>query len=185
MMHKILSTLTPAALLLLTLANGAQAASNTTVQITGSVVAATCDVSSSATNLDLGNYTPSEFTTVATPITGSMQQFSVSLTNCQNPLKSGDTANLVVAGTTLGGSTNIFNSSGTNAGVMLSQASSPTVFINAGDKLLVSTATEITNSTDFNGKSLSFIAGLASSSSKNGVNIGTVSAPITFQFVYN
>lgn len=185
MMHKILSTLPPAALLLLTLVNGAQAASNTTVQITGSVVAATCDVSSSTTNLDLGNYTPGDFTAVATPIADSVQQFVVSLTNCQNPLEIDDTANLVVAGTTLGGSTNIFNTSGTNAGVMLSQTSTPTAFINTGDKLLVSTATKTTDASDFNGKSLRFNAGLASSSSLNGVNIGTVSAPITFQFVYN
>lgn len=185
MMRNTLFILTPATLLFLTLAGSVQAASNTTVQITGSVVAATCDVSSSTTHLDLGNYTPAQFTAVSTPIESSVKQFSVSLSNCQEPLAVGDTANLVVSGPTLDAVTNIFSDSAMNTGVMLSQASTPNVFINTGDPLLVSTATTTDDSSDFNGKSLVFNAGLASSSSSSGVDIGLVSAPITFQFVYN
>lgn len=185
MMHKILLTLTPVTLLCCTLMGGAQAATNSTIQITGTVVAATCDVSSSTASLDLGNHSPSAFTAVATPVADSVRQFSVGLSNCQNPLDIGDTANLIVTGTTLGGSTNIFNTSGTNAGVMLSLTSTPTVFINSGDELLVATATTTTDATDFNNQSLTFNAGMASSSSLSGVELGAISAPITFQFAYN
>ena len=185
MMRKMLLTLTPTALLLLTMAGGVQAASNTTIHITGTVVAATCDVSASTTNLDLGNYRPSQFLTPATPVASSQRQFTVGLSNCQTPLAVSDTANLLVTGATLGGNANIFSDSGTNTGVMLSLVSSPTDFISSGDKLLVATATAITDATDFNGQTLSFNAGLASSSSLANVDLGTVSAPITFQFAYN
>lgn len=182
-MRKTLLTLTPFSLLLLAMTGGAQAASNTTVQITGNVVAATCDVSSSVTSLDLGNYTPADFSGVATPIKSSEHQFAVSLTNCQNPQASGDTANLMVSGATLAGNPKIFNTTGTNTGVMLSQSSATDVFIQSGQKLNIATATKTTDASDFNGSSLVFNVGMAASSAQ--ADIGTISAPITFQFSYN
>ncbi|MGE4832548.1 fimbrial protein [Yersinia enterocolitica] len=114
-MRKNLLTLAPAALLLLAATGGAQAASNAQMTITANVVAATCDVSLSTNNLDLGNYTRSEFTSVATPIAASVKPFTVGLNNCQDPLVAGDTAGLVVTGQTLGGNPNMFNKGETYA----------------------------------------------------------------------
>lgn len=184
-MRKTLLTLTPAALLLLAVAGGAQAANNAQIVITGNVVAATCDVSASTNTLDVGNHTPAEFTSVAIPVTTNQRQFTVGLSNCQTPLAANDVAGLVVNGQTLAGNPNIFNSSGTNTGVMLSLASAPTTFITAGQKLDIATATTTPlNASDFNGKTLTFNAALASSST-TGVDLGSVNAPITFQFAYN
>ncbi|MHA7845925.1 fimbrial protein [Serratia sp. D1N4] len=186
MMRKILSTMTPVALLLLATAGNVQAASNAQMTITGTVVAATCDVSLSTNNLDLGNFTPADFTAVATPVAASQKSFTVGINNCQTPLAAGDKANLVVTGQTLGGNPSIFNSTGTNAGVMLRDVAAPAgTYIKNGDKLLVATAGATPASGDFNGKSLSLQAGLASSSSNTGVNIGAVNAPVLFSFAYN
>ncbi|WP_025123102.1 MULTISPECIES: fimbrial protein [unclassified Serratia (in: enterobacteria)] len=184
-MRKNLLTLTPAALLLLAVAGGAQAASNAQITITGTVVAATCDVSLSTNNLDLGNYTPAQFTGVATPIPASQHPFTVGLSNCQTPLAASDAAGLVVTGQTLAGNTNMFNTTGTNTGVMLRQASAPAgTYISNGDKLTVATAGTTPSAADFNGQTLSLTAGLASTST-TGVNIGAVNAPILFSFAYN
>lgn len=183
-MRKTLLNLTPAALLLLAITGVAQAASNAQITITGTVVASTCDVSISTNNLDLGNYTPAQFTGVSTPISESQHPFTVGINNCGTPLAAGDTANLVVTGQTLGGNTNMFNSTGTNTGVMLSLASSPTSYISSGEKLLIATAGATPASADFNGKTLSMNAGLASTTT-SGVDIGAVNAPILFSFAYN
>ncbi|AHG18911.1 hypothetical protein Z042_04310 [Chania multitudinisentens RB-25] len=184
-MRKILSTMTPVALLLLAATGTAQAASNAQLTVTGTVVAATCDVSLSTNNLDLGNHTPSQFTAVATPIVASQKSFTVGVNNCQTPLSPGDTANLVVTGQTLGGNPNIFNSTGTNTGVMLNLAATPNSYISNGDKLLVATAGTPAASADFNGKTLTLQAGLASTAAAGGANIGAVNAPVLFSFAYN
>jgi major type 1 subunit fimbrin (pilin) len=165
-------------------ANGVQAASNAQITITGNVVAATCDVSLSSNNLDLGNYTASQFTGVATPVAASQKSFTVGLNNCQTPVAAGDTASLVVTGQTLGGNTNMFNTTGTNTGVMLSLASTPGTYITAGQKLPVATAGTTPAVGDFNSQTLSMNAGLASTSTTD-VNIGAVNAPILFSFAYN
>ncbi|AHG22586.1 hypothetical protein Z042_01885 [Chania multitudinisentens RB-25] len=183
-MRKILSTVTPVALLLLATAGATQAASNAQITITGNVVAATCDVSLSTNNLDLGNHTPADFAAVATPVAASVKTFTVGINNCQTPLADGDTANLVVTGQTLGGNPNMFNSTGTNTGVMLSLASTPSAYINNGDKLLVATAGAVPAQSDFNGKTLSLQAGLASTVAA-GAEIGAINAPILFSFAYN
>ncbi|HHL2558742.1 TPA: fimbrial protein [Yersinia enterocolitica] len=183
-MRKNLLTLAPVALLLLAATGGAQAASNAQMTITANVVAATCDVSLSTNNLDLGNYTRSEFTSVATPIAASVKPFTVGLNNCQDPLVAGDTAGLVVTGQTLGGNPNMFNTTGTNTGIMLSKAATPTAFISNNDKLIVATAGSTPAAGDFNTKTLSLQAGLASTSA-TAADIGAVSAPILFSFAYN
>lgn len=184
-MRKTLLALTPAALLLLTVAGGAQAASNAQITITGNVVAATCDVSLSSNNLDLGNYTAAQFTDVATPVAASQKQFTVGINNCQVPLAAADTANVVVTGQTLGGNPNMFNTTGTNTGVMLREVSAPAgTYITNGQKLLIATAGSTPASGDFDGQALSLSAGLASTTT-TGIDIGAVNAPILFSFAYN
>ncbi|WP_145540514.1 fimbrial protein [Yersinia alsatica] len=183
-MRKTILALTPAALILLTAAGNTQAATNAQLTVTANVVAATCDVSLSTNNLDLGNYSPKQFTGVATPIPASQKTFTVGLNNCETPAAAGDTASLVVSGQTLGGNPNLFNTTGTNTGVMLNQVATPTTFINNGDKLLVATAGTTPAIGDFNTKTLSLQAGLASTTT-TGIDIGAVSAPILFAFAYN
>ncbi|OMQ22877.1 fimbrial protein [Serratia oryzae] len=183
-MRKVIFTLAPAALLLAVATGNAQAASNAQLTVTANVVAATCDVSLSTNNLDLGNYAPTQFTGVATPIPASQKTFTVGLNNCQVPAQAADTANLVVSGQTLGGNPNMFNSTGTNTGIMLNQVATPTTYITSGQKLLVATAGATPAASDFNTKTLSLQAGLASATT-TGINIGAVSAPILFSFSYN
>lgn len=182
-MRKSLLALTPAALFMLAIAGGAQAASNGQITITGNVVASTCDVSMSTNNLDLGNHAPSAFTSVATPVTASKKAFTVGINNCGTPAAAGDTAGLLVTGQTLGGNANMFNSTGTNTGVMLQQVGSST-YISSGDKLEVAKAGATPVAGDFNGKVISVNAGLASTSS-TAVDLGAVNAPILFSFAYN
>ncbi|WP_332624469.1 hypothetical protein [Klebsiella grimontii] len=182
-MCKSILALVPVAATLLAGAGVAQAASNAQMTITANVVAATCDVSLSNANLDLGNYSKSAFSNVATPIASSVKTFTVGLNNCETPAAAGDQANLIVSGQTLGGNPNIFNSTGTNTGIMLSEVTSPTTYITAGQKLSVATAGTTPAKGDFNTKTLSLQAGLASASTTP--DIGMVSAPILFSFAYN
>ncbi|WP_422527421.1 fimbrial protein [Serratia fonticola] len=182
-MRKSIFTLAPVVAALLAGSGVAQAASNAQMTITANVVAATCDVSLSNPSLDLGNYSKSAFTTVATPVTASVKTFTVGLSNCETPAKAGDKASLIVTGQTLGGNPNIFNSTGTNTGVMLSETATPTKYITNGQKLAVATAGATPTAGDFNAKSLSLQAGLASTSTTP--DIGMVSAPILFSFAYN
>lgn len=134
-MRKNLLALTPLSLLLLAMTGGVQAASNATIQITGNVVAATCDVRSSVLSLDLGNFSAKDFVSPGVPVIGSERQFSVELSNCQN-ISSNDhnTAYLKVVGTTIPGNLNIFNGSDINAGVMLSEISKPNDYLKSGEE---------------------------------------------------
>ncbi|AHG22562.1 hypothetical protein Z042_00980 [Chania multitudinisentens RB-25] len=183
-MCKPLLNLTPAALLLLMVTSSVQAASNAQMIITASVVAAACDVSLSTSNLDLGNYTPSDFSGVANPISASKKQFIVGISNCQTPLAANDIAQLTITGQTLAGNPTLFNSNNTNTGVMLSQVSTPTDYLKNGDVLSVATAGGTPSTEDFNGKTLSLQAGLAATTT-SGINFGAVNAPILFSFTYN
>lgn len=85
-MRKSIFTLAPAALVLLAVAGNTQAATNAQLTVTANVVAATCDVSLSSNSLDLGNFSPKQFTGVLTPIPASQKQFTVGLNNCEAPL---------------------------------------------------------------------------------------------------
>jgi len=163
-MKKSLFILAPIAAVLLAGMGTAQAASNAQITITANVTQATCDVSLSTANLDLGNYSVAQFTQVATPVTGSTKTFTVGLSNCEAPSTQGDIAGLVISGQTLAGNTNIFNSTGTNTGIMLSQVTAPTTYLSAGDTLDVATASATPAVGDFNGKTLSLQAAVASAS---------------------
>lgn len=182
-MRKSSFTLVPIVAALFAGSGAAQAASNAQMTITANVVASTCDVSLSNANLDLGNYSKTAITAVATPVTQSIKTFTVGLSNCETPAAAGAQANLIVTGQTLGGNPNIFNSTGTNTGIMLSKVTSPTTYITAGQKLSVATAGATPATGDFNAKTLSLQAGLASTSLTP--DIGMVSAPILFSFSYN
>ncbi|MBP1038856.1 type 1 fimbrial protein [Serratia fonticola] len=182
-MRKSIFTLAPVVAALLAGSGVAQAASNAQMTITANVEAATCDVTVSNPSLDLGNHAKSAFTDVAKPLASSVRTFTVGLSNCETPLTAGDKASLIVTGDHLGGNPNIFNSSGTNTGIMLSQTATPTNYITNGQKLAVATAGASPTAGDFNTKILSLQAGLASTSLTP--DIGMVRAPILFSFAYN
>ncbi|CAI1949330.1 fimbrial protein BcfE [Serratia fonticola] len=183
-MRKTIFSLTPAALVLLAVAGNVQAASNSQLTVSANVVAATCDVSLSTNQLDLGNFSPTQFTGVATPIPASQKTFTVGLSNCETPVAAADKANLVISGQTLAGNPNLFNTTGTNTGIMLSQVSAPDEYLTNGQKLTIATAGDTPAAGDFNAKTLSLQAGLASTSIDR-TDIGAVSAPILFSFAYN
>lgn len=182
-MRKSMMMLAPVAAILFAGTSISHAASNAEITITGNVVASTCDVSVSNPNLDLGNFAKAAFTGVATPVPASIKTFTVGLSNCGTPLAAGDKAGIIVSGQTLGGNPNIFNSTGTNTGVMLSPVATPTAYISAGQKLNIATAGTTPAVGDFNGKSIRLQAGLASSSATP--DIGMVNAPVLFSFAYN
>ncbi|EHH6605190.1 type 1 fimbrial protein [Escherichia coli] len=183
-MSKLVITLVPVALALMVSANNSYAASNAQITISANVSASTCDVSLSSNTLDLGNWSPSAFgAQTAKPVAGSIKSFTVGLNNCDVPKAAADKANLIVTGQTLGGNPNMFNSTGTNTGIMLSQVATPTAYINNGDKINIATASTPPGVSDFNTKIVKLQAGVASSATT--ADIGEVKAPILFSFAYN
>lgn len=161
------------------------ASSNAQLTVTANIVQKTCDVSISTPNIDLGNYSPAQFKEagVAKPISESVRNFILGLSNCDIPLAKGDVASLTVTGQTIPGFDTIFNSNNMNAGVMLNEAGKDT-FIANGQKIEVATAGETPSESDFNNKTLNMQVGLASTSLDN-IAAGNIQAPILFSFTYN
>jgi len=185
-MRKTIFAMAPAAVILLAATNYAHAATNAQLTVTANVVASTCDVSLSTSNLDLGNFSPKSFKAagVAKPVSESQKTFTVGLSDCETP-EANATAGLMVSGQTLAGNPNIFNASGTNTGVMLSSVANADQFFKNGEKLVLAKANGTDPAAgDFNGKTVSLKVGLAAASTDN-IDIGTVSAPILFSFAYN
>ncbi|MBN5204544.1 type 1 fimbrial protein [Serratia marcescens] len=181
-MHKSAFILSPLFAALFAVAGAANAADNSQITITSNVVAATCDVSVSNPNLDLGNFSRTAFEAVRKPVAKSVKKFTVGLSNCDSPVASG-LAGIKVSGQTLGGNPDIFNTTGTNTGIMLSPQNKADEYIKAGDTLTVATVSATAKPGDLNGQMLSLQAGLASTSTSP--EIGLVSAPVLFSFVYN
>lgn len=184
-MKKSLFALAPMGLLLL-VANGASAANNALITITGSVVATSCDLNLSTTSLDLGNTAQTAFTTALVPVASSQREFTLTLSNCGTP-ETSQVAKVQVSGTTLPGQSNIFsNNSSLNVGVMLSESGSPTSYITNNQSLTIATADSSNPSaSDFNGQRLNFQAALASTTTNTNVDLGSVTAPILFNFITN
>lgn len=184
-MKKSLFALAPLGLLML-VANNASAADNAQITITGSVVATSCDINLSTTSLDLGNVAQTNFISASTPVTSSQRDFALTLSNCGTP-EASQVAQVQVTGPVLPGESNIFNSDTTrNTGVMLNDTTAPSVFINNNDILTIATADNTTpDASDFNGQRLSLRAGLASTATGANVDLGSVTAPILFNFITN
>ncbi|MCW2474158.1 fimbrial protein [Candidatus Symbiopectobacterium sp. NZEC151] len=184
-MKKSLFALAPLGLLLL-VANNALAANNAQITITGSVVATSCDINLSTTSLDLGNVAQLAFAAALTPVDSSQRDFSLTLSNCGTPDAS-QVAQVQVTGPVLPGQTNIFNSDTTrNTGVMISNASTPSVYIENNEVLDIATADGTDpDASDFDGQRLNLRAGLASTTTNANVDLGGVAAPILFNFITN
>ena len=83
----------------------------------------------------------------------------------------------------MGGNEDMFNSTETNTGIMLSLQDKANQYIKNGDLLEVAKAGDTPQLGDFNNKMLSLQAGLASYSAEP--QIGEVRAPVLFSFIYN
>ncbi len=184
-MKKSLFALAPLGLLLL-VANNASAANNAQITITGSVVATSCDINLSTTALDLGNVPQASFTTPLQSVASSQRNFSLSLSNCGTP-EADQVAQVQVTGSVLPGQSNIFNSDTTrNTGVMISNANTPSVYIDNNEVLDIATADATDPAAgDFNGQRLNLQAGLATTAATANVDLGGVTAPILFNFITN
>lgn len=173
---------------------------NTQVIITGNVVAATCDVTTTSANgkVDLGNasesaFKPSTFTDqkgIVSYAKEASRPITIALSNCDDKNTESSKVQLRVTGPALGGSNNvIFNNSkdGKNVGAILTYETGSgsdkksEVVQNNGYVPLGATGTK---GTDFNGQSITFTAYMASIVPKPGSN-QHVNAPITFSYAYN
>jgi major type 1 subunit fimbrin (pilin) len=183
-MRKSLFAIAPAALLLMSVAGTSQAADNAVITVQGNIQAATCDVTSSTSLLDLGTHKPAAFTAVKTPVAASTKGFTLTLSNCDVTNDAVEhTASLAIDGNTLAGESNIFsdNSLG-HYGVMFNKTGETTYF-NAGDEIEVAKTSSAPVAGDLNGKVLNMEASLASLATSPGT--GRMKAPVSFQFVYN
>ncbi|MCC8464278.1 fimbrial protein [Photorhabdus bodei] len=170
---------------------------NTTVTITGNVVAATCDVTSPNANgkVDLGNasataFIASTFTDqkgIVSYVKDAPRLITVSLINCDDDNTDASKVQLRVTGPVLDGSNNaIFNESGggKNVGAILTYESGKKVVPNNGYVPLTGTAATGAKGKDFDGFAVTFTAYMASTILKPGSD-QTIDAPITFSYAYN
>ncbi|WP_323838324.1 fimbrial protein [Photorhabdus africana] len=170
---------------------------NTTVTITGNVVAATCDVtgSNAGADVDLGNANPAAFVAgtigeqkgIASYVNKNPRPITIYLSNCDDKNIDEAKVQLRVTGPVLGGSENvIFNNSedGKNVGAILTykdKEAKETVVSNNRD---VPVGAKGSTGTEFNGQSITFTAYMASIIPKPEAN-QHVRAPITFSYAYN
>jgi len=185
-MRKSLFTLAPAALLLMSVAGISNAADNAVITVQGNIQAATCDVTSSTSLLDLGTHKPAAFTAAGakTPVPASTKGFTLHLSNCDVATDTvAHTASLIIDGNTLFGNNNIFSDDATGGyGVMFNKASETTYF-DAGTEIEVAKTSDTPAPGDLNGKILSLEASLAGLTATPGT--GRMKAPVSFQFAYN
>lgn len=180
-MQKYLLTISPMLTLMFSMAGTANAASNAQMTITSNVVPATCDVSVSHPNLDLGNFTKASFSEINKPIAKSIKTFTLGLSNCEMPPGADSTVSVKVTGETKVPNNNVFNKTGTNTGIMLSMKDNE--YIKSGDVLPIAQSGATPNPEEINGSTLNLKAGLASTSSEP--DLGEVIAPVLFSLVYN
>lgn len=88
----------------------AMSATNAQVTVTGNIAAATCDLSVTNTNIDLGTFISSDIENVGT-IAGSTHNFDMSLSNCSQEFdgESGKFVQMYAKGTALAANTSLFN----------------------------------------------------------------------------
>ncbi|MCA6222653.1 type 1 fimbrial protein [Photorhabdus sp. UCH-936] len=177
-----------------------QVKKNALVTISGSVVAATCDVSSSSADakVDLGNVSRAAFKKgspvanqigIGSYVSDFSKPITISLSNCDDDNTDANKVKLHVTGSVVGGSNNaIFNHNekAKNVGALLTykDGSDTKIVVNDGDVLLKGGAASGAKGKDFDGYSVTFTAHMASTIAEpeSGQDIY---APITFSYAYN
>ncbi|HBD2921592.1 TPA: type 1 fimbrial protein [Escherichia coli] len=158
----------------------AHAATNTTVNVTGTVNAATCDVVANTQAVNLGNAKPSDFSTINTAVASTKQKFSISLQNC-NGAGSGQAALKVSGPVTNAGNTYFAKEASSLVAVSLTDTTSSTELANGA---VINMGNPSDDDGALNGTQKAFEVALKSSQT-NPTGGVVVEAPLTFSFVYN
>lgn len=180
-MTKILFKLMAVSALVTACSSASYAASTSTlVQVHGTINAATCNVNPSTTDLDLGNFKATDFGSVAdTFVTANKKSLSIQLTDCDG-LGSGQ-AYLQVSGPTTNDGFSYFNSDASSkVGIAIRE--------DQKTKDLVNNELVALGEADAEKATIEALAPKFDISMKSSVVTPasglTVSAPITFTFIY-
>ncbi|KMW72581.1 hypothetical protein TI10_14120 [Photorhabdus luminescens subsp. luminescens] len=176
--------------------------SNATVTVTGTVSDVTCDITSGVKNGDvsLGNHQPSEFKAGADKLQGmyfveGYKTFTVGVSGCGGTVAAKKSLKLLVSGTTIGASTDIFNDGQgntegqtPNAGVALTykvdgSTDAKEELLKKDSKIvLVSSSDKDPKVGDLNNKSVVFKAYMASANAAPSPQ--HIHAPLNFTIAY-
>lgn len=158
----------------------AHAAPSTTVNVMGTVNAATCDVVANTQTVNLGNAKPAAFTTVNTAVASTKQQFAISLQNCSGAA-AGQAALKVSGPVTNAGNTYFAKDASSPVAVSLTDVAVPKELANGA---VINMGNASDNDAALNGVQKAFEVALKSSQI-NPTGGVVVEAPLTFSFVYN
>ncbi|EJA1208077.1 type 1 fimbrial protein [Escherichia coli] len=158
----------------------AHAAISTTVNVMGTVNAATCDVVANTQSVNLGNVKPADFTAINTAVTSTKQQFAISLQNCSGA-GTGQAALKVSGPVTNAGNTYFAKDVSSPVAVSLTD-------VTASKELTNGAVINMGNASDddaaLNNVQKTFEVALKSSQTNPAGGV-VVEAPLTFSFVYN
>ncbi|HGT5413483.1 type 1 fimbrial protein [Escherichia coli] len=158
----------------------AHAAPSTTVNVMGTVNAATCDVVANTQTVNLGNAKPAAFTTVNAAVASTKQQFAISLQNCSGA-GAGQAALKVSGPVTNAGNTYFAKDASSPVAVSLTDVAATKELANGA---VINMG--IANDTDATLNSVQKAFEVALKSSQTNPTGGVVvEAPLTFSFVYN
>ncbi|EOT6889775.1 fimbrial protein [Escherichia coli] len=158
----------------------AHAAPSTTVNVMGTVNAATCDVVANTQTVNLGNAKPAAFTTVNTAVASTKQQFAISLQNCSGAA-AGQAALKVSGPVTNAGNTYFAKDASSPVAVSLTDVAATKELANGA---VINMGNASDNDATLNGVQKAFEVALKSSQI-NPTGGVVVEAPLTFSFVYN
>lgn len=158
----------------------AHAAPSTTVNVMGTVNAATCDVVANTQTVNLGNAKPAAFTTVNTAVASTKQQFAISLQNCSGAA-AGQAALKVSGPVTNAGNTYFAKDASSPVAVSLTDVAATKELTNGA---VINMGNASDNDTTLNSVQKAFEVALKSSQI-NPTGGVVVEAPLTFSFVYN
>lgn len=181
-MTKILFKLMAVSALVTACSSASYAASTSTVvQVHGTINAATCKVNPSTTDLDLGNFKAGDFTTATanTFVVLNQKSLSIQLTDCDG-VGSGQ-ANLQISGPTTNDGFTFFNSdASSNVGIAIRENQKTNDLANND---LVALGASTSDATAIEALTPKFDISMKSSVVTPASGL-TVSAPITFTFIY-
>ncbi|HAW1202321.1 TPA: type 1 fimbrial protein [Escherichia coli] len=179
-MKKSITAILVSSVMAASVMTAAHAATNTTVNVMGTVNAATCDVVANTQAVNLGNAKPSDFNAVNTVVAATKQTFSVSLQNC-NGAGAGQAALKVSGPVTNAGNTYFAKDASSLVAVSLTD-------VTASKELTNGAVINMGNANDedaaLNNVQKAFEVALKSSQANPSGGV-VVEAPLTFSFVYN
>ncbi|UMS16531.1 type 1 fimbrial protein [Escherichia coli] len=179
-MKKSITAILVSSVMAASVMTAAHAATNTTVNVTGTVNAATCDVVANTQAVNLGNAKPSDFSAVNTVVAATKQTFSVSLQNC-NGAGTGQAALKVSGPVTNAGNTYFAKDASSLVAVSLTDVAATKELTNGA---VINMGNANDDDAALNNVQKAFEVALKSSQT-NPTGGVVVEAPLTFSFVYN